>query len=504
MGDTVVDDVALQARLRPRAAAVFEFATGRRWDYRELDLEVARTAGLLHREYAIVAGDRIAVLARNCVEQILLHLACARLGAIFVPLNWRLAVTEQSRLLADCEPSLLAGDHEFLSASDFNLRQIEMPALRAQVESAEPLRTAPFDHSSPSLILYTSGTSGRPKGALLSERCIAQTALNFGVLANVTAASVMLADAPMFHVIGIVASVRPLFLRGGSLLVCRKFNAADALARLGDPALRVTHYFCVPQTARRLRDVPGFDPRRLGGLTAIFSGGASNPAAWIRAWLHDGIPIADGLGMSEAGTISCMPPDVALLDHKAGSVGLIPPGIRFRIVDAETRDAPPGSPGELWLQGDSIFSGYWRAPEQTAAAFTKDGWFRTGDIVRQDEDGFLFLVDRKKDMFISGGENVYPAEIEAALARLPGVREAAVVGVADERWGEVGHLAVVVLDNGPDEASIRAFLGTELARYKIPKYVSFVASLPRTGSGKIQKSRLREQLRNQDHNQAAR
>lgn len=491
----IVDDSALQARLRPGALAVFEFATARRWTYAEWDLAIARTVRVLSSRYGIGPGERVAHLGRNGAEQILLHLACARLGAIFVPLNWRLAEPELARLLDDCEPALLVGDAEFLSAGNFRTRTVDVAVLRKEIGNAEPLASAPFDASRPSLILYTSGTSGRPKGVLLSERNIAQTAVNFSVLAQMTHTSVVLADAPMFHVIGIVANVRPAFMRGGAVLVSDRFEPAMTLARLGDPALHVTHWFCVPQVAQMLRGTPGFDPEKLHGLTGIFSGGAPNPAAHVRRWLRDGIPIADGLGMSETGTISCMPLDPRLIDRKAGSVGVVPPGMRLRIVDADGIDVPSGEAGELWLKGDNVFCRYWRAPAETAKAFTGDGWFHTGDIVSQDADGFLYVVDRKKDMFISGGENVYPAEVEAVLMELPGVREAAVVGVPDARWGEVGHLAVVVSPDSPEEATIRAFLEARIAHYKVPKYVSFVEALPRTGSGKVVKQQLREQLR---------
>lgn len=490
----IVDDPALQARLRPGSPAVCEFATGRRWTYAEWDLAVARMVRVLSGRRGIGPGGRIAHIGRNGAEQILLHLACARLGAIFVPLNWRLAEPELARLLDDCEPALLVGDTEFLSAGNFRPATLDVVSLREEIDNAEPLASAPFDPSRPSLILYTSGTSGRPKGVLLSERNIAQTAINFSVLAQMTHTSVVLADAPMFHVIGIVANVRPAFMRGGAVLISDRFEPATTLARLGDSALHVTHWFCVPQVAQMLRETRGFDPGKLRGLTGIFSGGAPNPAVYVRRWLRDGIPIADGLGMSETGTISCMPLEPRLIDRKAGSVGLVPPGMRLRIVDADGSDAPSGEAGELWLKGDNVFSAYWRAPEETAKAFTDDGWFRTGDIVSQDEDGFLYVVDRKKDLFISGGENVYPAEVESVLMELPGVREAAVVGVPDARWGEVGNLAVGVASEGPDEAAIRAFLETRLARYKVPKYVSFVDALPRTGSGKVVKARLREQL----------
>ncbi|GAN78837.1 AMP-binding protein [Acidocella aminolytica] len=490
----VVDDSGIQARLQPDALAVYEFATNRRWNYAEWDEAIARTAGLLAGQYGIKMGARIAALGRNCAEQALLHLACARLGAIFVPLNWRLAVAEQLRLLEDCEPELLVGDSEFLLPLASAIRQVELVALRPQIERAAPLAPVQFDRSRPSLILYTSGTSGRPKGVLLSERNIAQTAVNFGMLARVTHQSAMLAETPMFHIMGIITNLRPAFMRGGAVLLSEGFEPSRTLARLSDSTLKVSHYFCVPQMAQMLRNTEGFDPEKLRNLTAIFSGGAPHPAADIRAWLRDGIPIADGFGMSEAGTVSCMPIHIPIIDQKAGATGLVPPAIQTRIVGAEGQEVAPGMAGELLLKGDNIFIGYWRAPEETAKAFTEDGWFRTGDIARQDEDGFLFLVDRKKDMFISGGENVYPVEIEAVLAALPGIREAAVVGVPDARWGEVGHLAVVVAENGPDENLILEFLNARLARYKIPKYISFVEVLPRTGTGKIQKPQLRIQL----------
>lgn len=490
----IVDDAGAQARLHPGGLAVHELASGRRWTYAAWDEATARTTAVLALGHGIETGARVAALARNCAELVLLHLACARIGAMFVPLNWRLTPAELEPLLENASPALLVGDAGFLAPVKANWRVVETPALRIAIEAAVPLLTPPFDRGRPSLILYTSGTAGQPKGVVLSEHNISHTAVNFSMLAQVAHNSVILAETPMFHTIGILASIRPFFLRGGTVIIGEGFEPARTLARLGDAGLGVTHYFCVPQMAQMLRAVPGFDPEKLRRLTAIFSGGAPHPAANIRAWLHDGIAIADGFGMSEAGTISCMPQHIPLIDTKAGATGIVPPSIRLRIVDAEGGDVPAGVAGELLLKGDNLFSGYWRAPEETAKAFTQDGWFRTGDIVRQDEDGFLFLIDRKKDMFISGGENIYPVEIEAALAGLPGISEAAVVGVPDARWGEVGHLAVVVAAGGPDEAAILAHFATRLARYKTPKHISFVEALPRTGTGKIQKTILRRTL----------
>jgi fatty-acyl-CoA synthase len=199
--------------------------------------------------------------------------------------------------------------------------------------------------------------------------------------------------------------------------------------------------------------------------------------------------------MSEAGTVSCMPLDPDLIAARAGSAGIMPPGVAARIVDAAGADCPAGVTGELWIKGANVMSGYWRRPKESAAAFDADGWLRTGDIARIDEDGYLWLVDRRKDMFISGGENVYPAEIEAALAKFPGIADCAVVGVPDARWGEVGHLAVVALPGRVLEArEILAHLETRLARYKLPKYITITDALPRNGAGKLVKARLREVL----------
>ncbi len=421
-----------------------------------------------------------------------MHLACARTGAIYVPLNWRLSPAEILILVEDAEPRLVVGDEELIRVG---LDGLSIDLLAGEIEVAAPLDLGPIDRERPSLILYTSGTSGRPKGVLLSERNLDQTALNFGRLGRVTHDSVFLNDAPMFHVIGLVTCVRPPLLHGGTILVSDGFEPGRTLARLGDPGLNVTHYFGVPQMAHALRSHTTYAPERLRGLTAIFTGGAPHPAADIRAWLADGIAVVDGFGMSEAGTVFGMPVDIAGIDARAGAAGVAMPGVASRIVDAEGQDCPPDVAGELLLKGENLFRAYWRRPDETAKAFTEDGWFRTGDIARADAEGFHWLVDRKKDMFISGGENVYPAEIEAALAGHPAIAECAVVGQPDSRWGEIGHL-VVVLRAGRvlSHAEVLAHLEPRLARYKLPKRTTVMDALPRTGSGKVQKGVLRDLL----------
>jgi fatty-acyl-CoA synthase len=484
-----VDYLALQAGLQPNRLAARDLTSGRAWSYRELDDDAWRFAYVL-RAQGVAAGDRVALLAKNRVAQVLVHLACARLEAIFVPLNWRLSALELGVQLGDAEPALLIGDSYLASAE---LDGLSIDALEAMAAEADKMPPRPYDQQKTSLILYTSGTSGRPKGVMLSEANLWATAVNFSVLARVGPDSAVLCDAPMFHVIGLVGNVRPTLMVGGTILVSDGFNPARTLRRLTDPALAVTHYFCVPQMAASLRHDPAFNPAALRHLTGIFSGGAPHAPDAIRAWTRNGIPLANGYGMTEAaGTVCCMPVDLAEIETNIGASGLLPPNVQVRIVDDEENDVPSGISGEILVRGANVSPGYWRRPAETAAAFTADHWYRSGDIGFLDDAGYLSVIDRKKDMFISGGENIYPAEIEAALADFPYLAECAVIGVEDERWGEVGHLYAVAMPGGQiTAAALIEFLEDRLARYKIPKHVTLIEALPRNGAGKLVKAVLR-------------
>lgn len=489
-----IDDLSFQARLQPNRLAVVDLATIRRWSYHELDSSVARCVRVFVEHFGLRTGDRVAALAKNSATLLIVHLACARCGLIYVPLNWRLSGAEIFALLADSEPAVL-----IVGSSDDGIgtvaRRVDVNDLQASIDATMPSWPDRRDDYLPSLILYTSGTSGRPKGVLLSEHNLEQTAMNFGLLGRVSSRSVFLVDSPMFHIIGLVTSLRPPLRHGAGILISDGFDPARTLGRLADEVLSVTHYFCVPQMAAALRKAPGYDPAKLHGLTAIFTGGAPHSAANIRAWLADGLSIVDGFGMSEAGTVFGMPIDRTVIERKAGCVGIAPPWVEVRLVNDFGEDCPDDVAGELLLRGANITRGYWRRPDESAKAFTADGWFRTGDIATRDSDGFYRLVDRKKDMFISGGENVYPAEIEALLATIDGLQEFAVIGVPDEQWGEVGHAVIVVAQGfSVSGESIKAQLATRLARYKIPKHITFIDALPRTGSGKVLKNALREQL----------
>lgn len=492
MFDTITPDpVALQARLRPDALAAADLQGGRRWTYTQLHQDIDRASAVL-AALGIVPGARVAALARNCVHLIVLQHALMRMGAIFVPLNWRLTDTELVRLLADCEPALLLaeGDAPALPGPGRVMALAELIVLIDAADPAEP--AAAHKGEDVCVILYTSGTSGTPKGAMLTAGNLLATGINSTVLVEVDNRSVFLCDSPMFHVIGLVTQIWAPLIRGGTVLISAGFDPLATNDRLADAGLGVTHYFCVPQMADALRHAANFQPRNWTRLTALFTGGAPNPAANIRWWLDHGVTMVDGYGMTEAGTLLGMPTDMAVVRDKAGAVGLPGPLTSIRLVDEDGADVAEGSAGEIIVYGPNVTPGYWNRPEERANSFTEDGWLRTGDVGRRDADGYISIVDRRKDMFISGGENVYPVEVEAALREHAAVRDAAVIGIADARWGEVGRAYVILVPGGSaDLEALIAHCQGLIARYKVPKEFRFVTELPRTGSGKVMKHILR-------------
>lgn len=480
-----MDYVNVYARLKPSAAAIWDLAFERKWTYAELDLIVAKCVSHLQKS-GLSSTQRLACVSKNRAEQVILHMACARLGAIYVPINWRLSLHEIQQLIDDCSPSLIYVDQ---MGRELGVSGEAIDSLLDEAESCEPSELELLDFDRPSLMYYTSGTTGTPKGVLHSEASLMETGINFSLLGGVSDSSVFLCESPMFHIIGMVTSIRPAILKGASIIISDGFEAERSLARLCDPELKITHFFGVPQMAVALRTLPQFDPDKLRHLKAIFTGGAPHPEAQIRDWVNDGLAIVDGYGSSEGGTIFGMPLDIEMIDKKAGCVGLSTPRIDARIVNAAGEPVSKGESGELQIRGPNLTSGYWRAGE-VSSALNADGWFETGDIVTLDEDGYYKIVDRKKDMFISGGENVYPAELEALLVKYPGIKEVAVAGVADAKWGEVGCVFYVA-DQSISVEEFCAFLTESLARYKLPKKALKVEpALPRNGAGKVVKQQL--------------
>ena len=491
------DAVAYHARVRPHRRACIDLRAAETLSFAELDALIARCAGLLKTTLREPAGQRVATLLRNGLDALVLMYACERVGAIYTPLNWRLTATELSVLAQDSEPALLVVEAEFADAAgrafaaDITTYRVDTARnpFREAVLACAPEPVRPGRPDWPCLMLYTSGTTGRPKGVVLTRANLFWASVNFAAVGEVGLESAMLCDTPMFHTVGLVATCRCVLQQGGAVLLSEAFAPGASLARLSDPALGVTHYFGVPQIAQMLCDDPGYAKADLRRLKGLFVGGAPLPAPLLRRLLDDGVLLVNGYGMTETSTLTGMPIDRAAVLARPQSTGLRAPTVELRIVAADGSDAAPGEAGEIWVRGPAVTAGYWRQPEATAAAFT-DGWFRTGDAGQLDEAGYLTIVDRWKDMYISGGENVYPAEVELVIGGVPGVREVGVVGVPDERWGEVGYAFVA---GAPElsEADVRAHCRAQLARFKQPARIRIVAALPRTASGKIRKDELR-------------
>jgi len=486
-----IDAVSYHARRHPQALACIDLETGRRWTYAELHEDVDRVAAWVAARMGPASGARIACVARNSVAMLILHLATVRAGAVFVPLNWRLTVIELGTLLADADAALLFYDPEFV-LPPFDGASLEMGELERLAPSSSAIPHSARGVDEPSTLLYTSGTSGRPKGVMVTESNAYWGCTNFILGNDFNANSVMLCDMPMFHIAGLFAAVRSALLAGGTVLISRGFDPQRTLARIADPVLRVSHYFSVPQMAQTLWDQENFRPEMLQRLVVYATGGAPNPRPQVERFVRAGIRMSDGFGMSETSSNFGMPVyDPELLLAKAGSCGIPYISVQARIVDETGSDVAVDQVGELWLRGPSITPGYWNQPELTREAFN-NGWFKTGDAAARDADGFYYIVDRRKDMYISGGENVYPAEVEAVLREFEGICEAAVIGVPDERWGEVGR-AYIVTNPGSslDEERILSHCRQRLAGYKIPRKIVFSSAIPRTASGKILKTELR-------------
>lgn len=506
MQPLLLDFIAHFARTTPRKLAVHDLTADKPLTYAQLDDAVDRAASVLRAALGTPEGKRVVVLSRNSAQMLVLHFACVRAGAIFVPLNWRLAAAEISFMIADCEPSLVVLEPMFLDRLENGTPGASLPRIMlddsadgfAARVAAAPAPSAPasgvaVDPDTPITLLYSSGTTGKPKGVIVTQLNAFSGALNLALGTQCSPSATFLCDMPMFHTAGLFAAARVPLLVGGTVLISQKFDAPVTYARLADPKLGITHYFCVTQMAMMMRQLPDFEGRKLSHLTALITGGAPNPEAHILRWLDDGVAMINGWGMSEICSALAQPVgDLERIRKHPAAVGLPHLTVEIKLVDDQGREVPTGTPGEIWTRGSNVTPGYWRRPELNATAFV-DGWFRTGDVAVRDEDGFLTIVDRIKDMFISGGENVYPAEVEATIVELDAVGDVAVIGIPDAQWGEVGWAFVVVAPGKSlDVPTLEAHCQRRLAKFKVPKRFEIIETLPRTPSGKVQKHLLRE------------
>ena len=488
------DWLARWALYAPERVAIEDVDAGRAVTYADAARIVHRTARFLRDEFGIGDGARVAVLAPNAIEYVLLFFAVQQAGGVLVPMNWRLAPRELAHVVGDAEPSLLVVADAFaekLEGLD-GPRVLRFEALAERMHDdalpADPPETeAAFD--APSMILYTAGTTGAPKGAVLTNAGIFWNSINTGLRLNLTEHDVTAIFAPLFHTGGWHVLTTPLLHRGGTILLLNQFDPERVL-RLADER-RMTVLFGVPTMMAMMHDAPAFAEASLDSVRYAIVGGEPMPLPLIRAWHAKGVPIRQGFGMTEFGPSVFSLPE-ADAERKIGSIGFPNFYIDADVVDDDGRSLGPDEVGELVLRGPASMAGYWRNPEATAATL-RDGWLYTGDLVRRDAEGYYFVVGRKKDMIISGGENVYPAEVEAYLGTHPAVKAVAVVGVPDARWGEVGKAFVVLRDGAALSADdLLEFGRAGLARYKVPKHVAFLDALPTSDSGKVLKRALRD------------
>lgn len=502
------DLTAKRAELDGDRVALINATTGAELSYRDLDDRASRLAEFLRDDWGVSPGDRVAILARNCTEAVELLFACAKLHAVMVPLNWRLAAVELEFILADAAAVGLVSDaasattaaHLIARVPGENgpLRSLSLEAQKANGEqlyeqviaeaSGRQIVHRPREEDELWYLMYTAGTTGRPKGVKQTAGMALVNHLNIGTAAGLTSEDTFLSVLPQFHTGGWNLYLLPMVFVGGTTILPAGFDAGQSLAQLRDGA---SVFFGVPAVYQMLTEHPDFAGSDLSGVRSWSAGGAAMPVPLIQRLDAAGIRVRQGMGMTETG------PTVFLLDaehaiSKAGSVGKPQPFVDVKIVDESGAAVRAGERGELLIRGPGVTPGYWRLPEVTREAFDADGWLRSGDIATQDDEGYFYIVDRAKDMYISGGENVYPAEVEAVLIQHPAVRGCAVVGVSDERWGEVGR-AVLELEQDAefDEAELLEFCRERLAGYKVPRYVDVVEQLPRNAMGKLQKQALR-------------
>ena len=494
----IADWLFHHARTRASHVACRDLGTRRFFTYGQFFDRVTRLAGALRDRHGVRFGDRVMVLARNSTDLYEIMFAAWRLGAVFMPVNWRLAPPELDEIASDGEPAILIVDEEFLDAAPRGKWSLltrrpgdETSEYERVIESADrAMDFARVDFDTMNTLLYTSGTTGRPKGVIGNWRMTTVMLLQAGVSALLTPECVTLTAAPQFHTAGLNSFATALFHLGGTLTVMSTWDAETSLLHLSDPALGVTHTLGVPTQFLLMSRQKAFGTFGFPKLKMAAVGGAPPSQDLLETCASKGLPLTPGYGMTEVFGVTHMRAEVAL--QNPGAVGWPAIYTDFRIADDEGRVAKTGDVGEIQIRSAGVTPGYWRQPEMTAAAFI-DGWFKTGDLGRVDASGLLYLVDRKKDMFISGGENVYPAEVENVMAGFEEVSQVAVIGIPDPKWGEVG-LAVVVRRGSPISGpEILERCRGRIAPFKIPKAVVFVEALPMSAQGKVQKSELRKQ-----------
>jgi fatty-acyl-CoA synthase len=499
-----------RARLSPDKTALVFIPTGERLTYRQLDERASRTAAVWH-DLGVAKGDRIGLLANNRVEFLDCFFAAGKSGVVLAPLGTRLTAHELAYVVRDSGMRALAYDGAFAAivrelrhfASLDHWIALDDPVDPADARLADllsripdPRPRTPVSPEDPYCLLYTSGTTGKPKGVIVPHRMVTWNGYNTAICWQLREDDVSPIFTPLYHAGGLSAFLLPIFAIGGTIVLHAGFDPAEIWHTIESE--RCTLVLGVPTIWKILMEAPEFASVDLSHVRWLGSGGAPLPLYIIEVYQKRGVVFRQGYGLTEVG-VNCFAMSNEDSVRKKGSIGRPLMFTQAKLIDAEGLEVEAGEVGELLLKGPHVCSGYWNNPAATAAALDEEGFFHTGDLARRDEEGFFTIAGRKKDMFISGGVNVYPAEIEGELLLHPAVADAAVVGVGHETWGEVGVAFVVTRGDATTTGEeLASFLATTLAKYKIPKEFVFVGSLPRTPYGKVVKGELAARFARRD------
>ena len=502
------DWLTKRERYTPQKEAVIDSSSRVRYTYSRLNKMANNLASYLQREHELKAGDRLAVVSKNSVPYLVLFFACAKLGVVMVPLNYRLPKAGLKELIADASPGLLVYSEEFKdTVSEINEELDRVSTLSLDKDSKGLAGLMTKEHPEPliyeakaediAMILYTSGTTGRSKGAMISWRQIHWNSLNTEISLGLTGNDSSFVNTPFYHTGGWHVLLTPLIHHGGKLVFQPEFDAEGCNRLIEEEQISIL--FGIPTMLRMMMEQPNFEDADFSSIRFAICGGESCPIPVINRFKEKEVPIRQGYGLTEAGP-NCysLPAEDAI--RKKGSVGFPNFHIGVKIVDDSGNEVEQGEVGELLMKGPHVFEGYWKDPESTQQALD-NGWVHTGDLFRCDEDGYYFMVGRKKEMYISGGENVYPIQVEKVIYSHPQVAQVAVIGVPDEKWGEAGCAYVVLKEEESlSEDDLKSYCREYLAGFQCPQHVIFKKELPVGDSNKIQKRDLEEEYRREHEN----
>ena len=505
MSYAATDWVSYYAYTTPDKIAMREVPSGRTFTYSQMHERIGHCAGML-RAKGIEKGDRVAYLTLNSTDTMELVFACWRIGAIAVALNFRLTAPELKFILENSETSLVLVDSPFTQikdALDGNCCVKEWvltdgmggeSEYETALAAADPiLDMVDQNLEDQCMLMYSSGTTGTPKGVIITHGMMYFSNASAVSAAKPDADNVSLSNMPLFHIGGLNVTALPAIWIGGTTVIMRMFDPTMTLSAIDNEEFGVTTLFMVPAAYNALKAMPNVEDIDFSRLKIALCGAEAVPVELVKWWMTKGVVIQEGYGMTETAAVGCMLTK-EFIPERTGSAGKFGIHSRIRIVDEGGNDCAPNVPGEIWFKGACVTPGYWRRPDANEESFV-DGWFKSGDIARMDGEGFIYIEDRVKDMYISGGENVYPAEIENVLYQLPQITEVAVIGVPCDRFGETGCVYAAV-KKGTELVleEVQAHVSAQLAKFKHPSHLRIVKELPRTASGKVQKFILRDQF----------